>query len=57
MAIDEARPSVRSRTILGAAPRQAGIATMPFRAGTPEADRALETIDASTDTDSPAIDR
>ncbi len=35
LAIDEARPSVRSRTSLRAAPGQTGDATIPFRAGTP----------------------
>jgi hypothetical protein len=56
VAIDEARPSVRSRTSLRAAPRQAGDEAIPSELEPPEADRALETIDASTD-NAPVGDR
>jgi hypothetical protein len=49
VAIDEARPSVRSRTSLRAAPGQAGDEAIPSELEPPEADRALETIGASTD--------
>lgn len=49
VAIDEAWPSVRSRTSLRAAPRQARDEAIFSELEPPEADRALETIDAGTD--------
>ena len=51
VAIDEARPSVRSRTSLRAAPRQAGMKPS-LQSWNPRSDCALETVVASTDMES-----
>ncbi|GGX14437.1 hypothetical protein GCM10010383_50730 [Streptomyces lomondensis] len=49
LAIDEARPSVRSRTCPRAAPAQAGDATIPYRAGTPGSRPRAQTVAGGTD--------